>query len=355
VNEINEWIEQEAGITNSLLDNYFYDIHFGSYATRIASQILLAEHTGWNGSSIVSLNERCISGASPPLEIQSFKSKTDDHTPISVVEANDVGALRALNHLQDRLSWLKKLRLVSVEEIRYWINHGPLLKGHKPPTEYVSFAADLTKFQKRYGLPSFSINQIRKQVLAKISVETGGLDAARRKAGHGSIRITGGYLDQLLLQRMNSSINLEYQKKLEASIVYEVELTSAGREREQGKSLFFPIGDGATCANPADPPELSYLSAGICTAKNCHVDGGCRNRELRVTNSRIEEAIRTEIYYVDNWERLLSENPDRFYEYALPAMLFSIAFLGALRQGPYAHVVTRIEMQVGGVKSATQH
>jgi hypothetical protein len=134
---------------------------------------------------------------------------------------------------------------------------------------------------------------------------------------------------------MNSAINLEFERRLDASIRYLV------KEKDvKPRALHaVPIGDGASCSNSSDPPDEAWASFGVCNAKNCHSGNGCVNRVLEVNTARIEEVMKTKAFYERNWRRLINENHAAFQKYHLPAMIFNVAFYGALKRGPYRHLV----------------
>lgn len=292
----------------------------------LACLFILQIHTHWNVNAVLELTLRSLSSTEFPLEIQSYKSRPGVPTPIVSVERGDAAA-RALRFLSDRLEGLKKMHLVDETEQRLWMN----LTG-KP---FVGWGSMLRPFQRKWGLPRFSLEQIRTQVAAAQSVQVGGLAVAKESAGHASLSTTSSYINKLLTHRLNSSANLEFQRRLEA----DVRTVADGGEAK----YLYPIGDGSSCANPMEPPFESDLEGGACKAERCHVGNGCSNRRIVLDDDRVEEAVRTARYYRESWVRLYERNPSAFEKFHVPSMNFNFALLGMLRQGSYAHVVRAAE------------
>ncbi|MDP9876550.1 integrase [Variovorax boronicumulans] len=270
----------------------------------VSCLIALQIHTGWNASSVISLCIGDVAKKGERLVIQGYKSKSDDHTPAVVVSLSDHGAYEALNLLLARLSHLKRLNLVEPNATSLWLmptspnskrKQSRIIAGVQAPRDWIC---------RKYALPNFSFDQIRTQALALISMRKGGLEVARRLGGHCRAATTAHYLDHLILQRLNSAINLEFQKKLEASIVYASKNLEGHGQYPEG-FLLYPVGDGSSCANPVNPPKSDWLVHGMCRASQCHSAEGCPNRRIVVNAERVEEIAATTFFYEKNWSRLL--------------------------------------------------
>lgn len=299
----------------------------------IACLLILQRHTAWNANSVIDLESTGLSALTPPLEMCSYKGRVGKQTPPVIVDAGDHDAVRALSHLQVRLAFMKRLKWVPDNETRLWLN--PMAARDGCARTYIGWGTALSAFCTRYGLPRFSLEQMRVQTLAAESVEVGGLETARRRAAHASIRTTGEYLDHLVLERLNEAVNLEYQRRLEEDIVY----LGSGESGAGELRLIYPIGDGTSCEDPKQPPFEDYLLGGFCKAEDCHAGNGCPKRRIYINKQRVEEAVRTSIYYQNNWVRLFNDNHEAFTARHLPSMAFNVGLLGVLERGPYAHVV----------------
>jgi hypothetical protein len=317
---------------------------FGSQLAVLACAFAIQLRTAWNISSIFSLSAANVVWLENEVEIQGVKTKTDDLTPIERIEKNSL-AYRALLFLHERLDKFKKFNWVSADEQHLWLSPTVARKGRL--LAYSAWSRSLIDFQKKHSLPRFSLEQVRNQVLAREAVSSGGsIESARRRAGHRNISVTGHYLDQLLLHRLNSSINLEFQRRLEQSVQMRLKEQSAVDEKEREQDLLYPVGDGALCANPTNPPSIAYLGSDMCSGKNCHVGEGCVNRRIVIDHARLEEVIRMGVFYERNWRDLLAKNEESFQKHHLPAFLFNISLLGILKRGPYKHVVRTTEARI---------
>lgn len=317
----------------------------GSLRTLLPCLLLIQRHTRWNVNTALELNESFISDVKPPFEMYSLKKRTNTFTPVVLVEKGDSDVLRAIQYLRARLRFMKQMKWIPEEENRLWLSAVSARKGTIEPL--VGWGSQLGKFCTEFGLPSFSLEQMRVQTLALEAVQRG-TSSAQRSAGHQNISTTGIYIDQLLLHRLNSSVNLEFQLRLEAEVVYlEVGM-------HQTSPLMFPVGDGSSCSNPTSPPFDEYLKQGACDGKRCHSGEGCKNNKIQIDVHRVEEAIRTSRYYGANWKRLHESNPDAFVDRHLPNMAFNSALIEVLKRGPYGHVVKTVMHQIDepGVEDA---
>lgn len=299
----------------------------------VACALQIQIHTKWNISSVLELTDADFLEDNQTIQIQSIKTRTHDETPISFVMPFDEETRRAIRILRNRLAVLKRNGSVEPSEIRLWLSARRTV-GEKLG-ELAGWPTALRKFTIAHKLPAFSFEQIRVQSLALASLSDGGYNSAVQAAGHSSLKTLSGYIDKLLIQRMNSAINLEFGKRLDESIRYLVN----EKELKTQSSNAAPIGDGTSCSNSTSPPNEAWESFGVCNAKNCHSGDGCVNRVLEVNSARIEEVIRTKAFYERNWRRLVNENHAAFQRYHLPAMVFNVAFYGALKRGPYRHLV----------------
>ena len=303
--------------------------------------ILLQIHTGWNVSSILELTTDDVEQDADGFLIKGFKSKTNSQTPPVWVLSRDGMVFICIKMLLARISYLRRSGRVALTEKRLWIASR---RSNDLNTRLSSgLAAGREKLIKKYGLPGFSFEQIRVQCLARISLDKGGLEAARRIAGHASIRTTAYYLDQLLLNRLNAATNLEFQRRLERNVRFRVSEESIDGSLTAAEDMLYPVGDGTSCSQPTKPPVSSWLQDGICKAEKCHSGSGCPHSKLILDPCRIEEIALTARFYEDNWRRLASKNADAFREKHLPAMLFNMALHGFVSKGPYGHVLRRLD------------
>ena len=341
--------EIEAFIKQEICQDWRQESVFGPeiYASHVmlACLLVLQCHTKWNCNSVLELQDDWISSDEAPFEMRSYKRRTNSSTPISSVEASDHDVVWAVTFLRRRLDSLKRLGLVNWNEQRLWLNAAQRdANGVVRP--YVGWGTFLKRFISRHNLPRFSLEQVRVQSLTALSVRKGGLAVAKEAAGQASIRTTGIYIDQLIAKRLNSAINLEFQRRLENEVN-----ATATNSKAQRSGLLRPIGDGAYCSDPIHPPFEDYLQEGLCNGHSCHSSGGCVNRRLVVNDQSMEAALRTSIYYQRNWSRLMDENRDKFLKYHLPAMLFNFAYVEVLQKGRYGSKLRAIQRRIADAQA----
>lgn len=293
----------------------------------VSAIIQLQIATGWNVSSVMDLTPNNVKklGQSQYL-IQSVKGRSKDDTPQVLLEGGDNSGVKALEFVLIRLSELKKRGWASKESNCLWLS---------PRSNYDSsrdlpisnLLHGLKKLISNHGLPKFTFEQVRTQKLTIKSLEDGPI-AAAEMAGHSGFSTIGGYIDHLVTRRLNSAVNLEFQRRWE--LEYQSTISYAGSD-----ATALPIGDGASCKNINQAPDESWMNAGVCGAQNCHIDKGCKNRVLRINSDRIREVVLTRRYYESNWQRLYSENPEKFVNIHVPSLEFNFCLYEYLKKGPY--------------------
>jgi hypothetical protein len=317
-------------------------------ATLLACLILLQIHTHWNSSTVISLNESCVRTVDGNFVIQGFKSRTDDHSPSSLITPKDAGPYRAIQLLIGRLAHMKRLGWATADATSLWVARK--YESEKTDRIFAGFQRPLEQLCDSSGLKRFSLDQLRSQMIA-LTFHRNGHETARLYAGHKSLQTLTHYLDQPLIKQISSAINLQFQKKVELTVSYHPEFSEEGVDMRSGVGrratpACTPIGDGASCINPMVPPELEWLANGTCSAQNCHQGSGCPNRLIAINPQRMREVALTTKYYVSNWKRLAAENVDKFREYHLPAVIFNGILRAVLLDGAYAPIMRQIEKEI---------
>lgn len=303
---------------------------------------LLHTYLSWNWASISNLRADGISLDSTGAAIfQSYKSKTDDDTPVETIDLSEPGVKMAVNLLLWNRAQLVKCGFHEPTDQTLWTTRPRTSSRQRKG--YFHPISRLKDFIKRHGLQHYSLEQVRNQVLFNVSLQKGGLEAARLKGGHRSYGTTERYVGNIVQDRLSSALNLEYSKQLEKEIKY---LYRGGNRTSSDIVLLRPIGDGASCINPSAPPADRSKSKDSCEGEACHVNGGCPNRRIAIDDDRVEEALRMGRHYTENWQRLMQENPERFIAHTIPHIIFNAALLLALQRGPYAARVIQINAQL---------
>jgi len=315
----------------------------------VACFVLLLTYTGWNAETLMMMSRDMVEMHDDHVWIQGYKGRIDEYTDKVYLDAKQPYALEAVRLLIWNRAQLISLGFLS--KTSNWMWCGWPAGFNVIEHQHISFRADLIRLRNAYGLPQFTLEQIRPQVLALESLRTKNVDHVKQIALHRSIATTGHYLDQLLLQRINSAINLEFQRRLEATVLFRLsESQESFKDRvaevHVDLRLLMPIGDGASCANPYDPPDEKYLSNSICDGKRCHVGNGCENRNLVIDRDALEALVRKRHYYLSSWERLERNNSTVFETLHIPAILFVLGLYDYISNGPYKHVLAEIEKKI---------
>lgn len=295
--------------------------------TLIAAVVLLQSVTGWNASSVLRLTADGITPlAGGGYVVQSIKQKTGLDTPPVLLEGDDNPGVIAVRFLLGRLERLRSRKWAQPHERKLWLSPRSNYESRRgQPISNV--AKGLAHLIKKHDLPKFTFEQLRVQTLTVISITSGPVRAAE-VAGHSTFSTIGGYIDHLITQRINSSVNLEFQKRWEKEVLAKI-------SNRPLVNPLIPIGDGSSCVNPKSPPDRNWLEQGICQAVYCHAGSGCPNRVIMIDRTRIQEVLLTAQFYQVNWKSLYAANPKEFAEIHLPRIEFNFLLKNYLEQGPY--------------------
>lgn len=343
--EVGDWLSAQGFVVPrgdvgySMLGSRLLDAQ-----TLQACLVILQKNTGWNVNAVLEMGEAGIEPTGKGgYVIQGFKTRIGEETPFVEILPSDEAPRRAIELLLDRIAAMRQLGWISNSEGRLWLNGRYARVGRLQ--QYVGWGQTLKMFIQKYGLPNFSAEQLRVEVLGSRGAEKGGLEAARHMAGHVRLSTTASYLDQILLQRANSAYSLEFERRLESSVRFRM---GTEKEFDASKDLLYPIGDGTSCSDPRNPPDPAFLDRALCTGKECHREDGCANRRLVFDEDRIQEVFRTKYFYEENWRDLQNRNRDQFVAHHLPAMLVNMALVQILEKSAYRHVVKQIQGDVYG-------
>jgi hypothetical protein len=297
----------------------------------IAAIVLIQLATAWNVGAVIELKKKDVrSLPTGGYLIQSIKDKTGDDTPMVLIEGHDHPAARALRFALQRLESLVRRGWAGVDEQCLWLSSESNFEASRGQP-ISNLQKPLKTIRERYALPYFSFEMVRTQKLTVVSVEEGPI-AAAELAGHSTFSTIGDYIDHLITRRLNSSINLEFQRRWEEEVAARIAMEPVGIP-------LVPIGDGSSCLDSSKPADEAWLSGGVCDGAHCHEDGGCPNRKLVIDRDRVEEAVLTRRYYDANWNRLYSENPKAFAEIHVPRLEFNLYLVEYLKKGPYRHLI----------------
>ncbi|UMY50421.1 hypothetical protein [Pseudomonas azotoformans] len=336
---------KQAGLTSTPGFNTRHILALSVRACFIELQaifILLLCRTGWNKASLfaMEINNIIYDEEYGHYEIQGYKSKTDDFTPSVFIDRHEKHSQDAIRRLIWNRNQLILLEFIPATEQRIWFSWTTSKDMYTERSVMIQMTPDA--FIERHSLFKFTLEQIREQVGSLEHYTTRSTEHTRRKLGHTSIGTTGLYLDQLFSRNINSSINLEFQKRLEKKIIFNME-----KIKTTGTLNLMPIGDGALCSDPINHPFKSLQSGeNICQAHHCHIGDGCPNRVIEIDEFRITEVIRTRNYYYHHWKQLYSENNDHFSMRIAPRIIFNEALYNFINSSAYGYILRQIEATI---------
>ncbi|WCM20187.1 hypothetical protein NDK50_01530 [Paraburkholderia bryophila] len=279
--------------------------------------------------------------------LKGYKSKTDQETPLIDITRENQAAYESIELLLWNFDQLKRFRHIDEHEDRLWFAWSHT--GDEKLSDPISnFQAAKRLLLKRLGMDWFSDDQVRTHMLVLDRIKGGSsVQSLRDGVGHKTETTTSIYFMNIASMRHSSSINLEFQRRIDSTIKFEL-----SNERSffadkfdpmyVDKDLLFPIGDGTSCTSPFDPPDPTWLVNDMCDAKNCHVGEGCVRNKILLGKRRVVEVWATTAYYEKSWKRLLAENEDAFQKWHGPAMLFNLALKKYIRDSSYWPLVEPI-------------
>ncbi|KLD64395.1 hypothetical protein Y882_07490 [Dyella japonica DSM 16301] len=288
--------------------------------------LALLIHTGWNQGSVGALTmDDLVLQPQGGFRLQGYKGKTDDHTPVVDVSPSQRVVYRAIELLLWNHQQLKAMGLLASTERRLWFGWQ---KDGFANTINVIDEKRVVSWCQRHGIDSFSPSALRPLKAALTYLPQRDLEAVRVLLGHNDLCVTDGYLQDTLFFRLNEANMLQFQRRIETSLVYAEGgsplISARGLDhRDVDASLLMPTGDGGACADIFAGPSRKPLASGEpCAGLLCQQGGGCPQYRLVVTAQTLEMALRTRRYYRSRWSVLASAQPEAFLRLHVPRLLY---------------------------------
>lgn len=297
--------------------------------------ILILCRTGWNKSSLYHMDAGMITKDTIKghYELQGYKGKTDDLTPPIFIDRRDKETHNAITKLLWNHQQLIKLGYIPPSEQRLWF---AWTCDTKPYTEQsVSIQMSTRTFSSRHNIFNFSLEQIRTQVgnIAHCSLKSA--QSTQALYGHMQLSTTGHYLDNVINSKIYSSINLEFQRRLEQKVIFNMTQTSSDH--------LIAVGDGTLCISPTNHPFQDLIGPGLCNADRCHAGDGCTNRRIFINEERIAELIEAIFFYQQHWKELYRENQMHFKMTVAPKIIFYNALYEYISSSAHRLTLRKIE------------
>ncbi|HCI1915386.1 TPA: hypothetical protein NOE89_000908 [Pseudomonas aeruginosa] len=352
-----EWaIPLKTKVLSSMGFSLYKSEHFYLLGYRLSSDELRAIfnlllcHTGWNSGSLIEMERAEVQRTGGDYVIRGFKAKTGDYTPPVYIDKYCRGGGDALNKLIWNKDSLIECGLVSGASTNFWYGWGRGFHIHEKQS--IGLFVSNKSFTNRHGLPDYSFDQIRTQVMSKsVLMSSGNIEVVRRGAGHLGSVTTAKYLDQPIFRRIASSVNFDFQSKLEAAVIWDLmqkgEIKKGRSNIDVSRRLkLVPVGDGASCVSPSNPPAGIETFDGMCRGESCHKSGGCENRVIHINVAALEALILKKKYFQNSWQRLYLANSHKFESVYAPAMLFNLALYEFISTSNYSGFLKKIEKEL---------
>lgn len=315
---------------------------------------LLLCHTGWNAGSLIDMELWSIDRSGGDYVFQGFKSKTGDYTPHMHMDKYYSHGKSAIDLLLWNREQLVRFELLESSSPYLWYSWSQTFEVYEKQS--IGIFINNKDFLARHNLPGYSFDQIRSQVMSRdILVANESIDGVRRKSGHLSASTTHGYLQQLIFHRLASVVNLDFQRKLEATVIWDLRQDNGNTAGDSTTELnrhirLTPIGDGASCKSPTTAPLGFEMVDGLCRADGCHLGNGCPNRVINIDADALRALVRKRKYYLTNWHRLYLDNKHRFELIHGPALMFSFCLYDYISGSDYSWFLREIEAEVSNEK-----
>lgn len=295
--------------------------------------LLLLSHTAWNPGSVGELTvDGIIKLAEGGYRLQSYKSKTDDHTPVVEIPRHMALLCKSIDLLLWNYQQLSKFSLIDTKkEKRVWF--GWQDDDFKTTIDIVN-ESRVKSFCRRHGIKPFAPSELRPLKAALTYIPQGDLEAVRVLLGHNDLKTSDDYLRNTLFFRLNEAMILEFQRRIETTISYIhggdplIIKRSLSSKHIDGKLFFVPTGDGGACANFfSGPKPVSTTEDEPCEALACHNGNGCHNYRTVINETTLEAALRSLAYYRSRWQSLFERNHLAFSKLHLPKIIYTHVLL----------------------------
>jgi integrase len=298
--------------------------------------IAILSYTGWNPGSVGSLTYPDIKPQPRGgYQLQGYKGKTDDDTPIVDVLPSSNLTCKAIALLLWNHHQLKEQGLIPPSESRLWFGWQTDRFVH---TTSFSDSPRIKYFCSRHGLEIFKPSELRPLKSALTYIPQRDLEAVRVLLGHKQLLVTDAYLQNTLFFRMNEANMLQFQRRIETSLTYSIggdDLVAIRKlsPSDVDSALLLPTGDGGACANPyAGSPDEPLAAGEPCSGILCQQGLGCPHYRLMVTDITLEMALRTLRYYRSRWSELHRTNPMAFSRQHIPRLIYIHVLLSIINE-----------------------
>ena len=180
--------------------------------------LLLLIKTGWNVGSLGKMKSSDISRRNNHCwTIQGYKSKTDDQTPEYEVEDDDKLVRTCLDLLDWNRESLINLKIITEKNTCLW--HGWSYRNSKRTV--INLDSARKKALTRMSIGKIKLKDIRNLIAVDTYLTTNNIDDVRLILGHSDVEDSAHYISIELIDRLDSSLMLEFTRRLEATAIFQ--------------------------------------------------------------------------------------------------------------------------------------
>ncbi|MGR5367565.1 hypothetical protein [Photobacterium damselae] len=335
------------GKSNLIHDDY--KIWFGNRAPSMSSffwtpfllprQILLVcfirliIHTTWNKDVIATLQGKDLPYPLPASRffIQGYKNKVEKNTKQVEVAPSDSEVREAIELLSIHHKNMVKLGL------------SPETVWDTPDSKKLTFLNSkmIDAFIDRHHLPKFRIEQLAKHQINVRKAVDGSIHQSQIERNHAQIKTTAGYVDHPLARLYYDANNAEFQRRLEATVMFrhlgaeslpeyglsnsDVDLKLLGNpSTETNDPHWFQLPDGSTCMDIWASIDKVSKAQRWCGGRKCHAGDGCPHNLVIISSEDFANTLRHQHWFIERCEALLLKHTREYFdEYIAPAMRFT--------------------------------
>ncbi|OEE89400.1 hypothetical protein [Vibrio crassostreae] len=295
--------------------------------------IRLIIHTTWNKDVIATLQGKDLPYPLPASRffIQGNKNKVKKNTKKVEVTPTD-------NEVREAIELLSIHHKNMVE-----LGLNPETVWDTPDSKNLTFlnSSVIDAFIDRYHLPKFRIEQLAKHQINVRKGVDGSIHQSQIERNHAQLKTTAGYVDHPLARLYYDANNAEFQRRLEATVMFrysgadslpeyglsnsDVDLKLLGNpSTETNVPDWFLLPDGSTCMDIWASIDKASKTQRWCGGRKCHAGDGCPHNQVIISSKDFVNTLRHQHWFIERCEALLLKHTREYFdEYIAPAMRFT--------------------------------
>jgi len=312
---LNETVFKDSVKLSYDTNHIYLSDYYLSHLTLLSCQYLMQIYTGWNPDTVRELTVSSIELESNNCYvIRPYKPKTDQYNPP-----------KHFGPTEERPRKIIELLLAHNENVNTYATrlNNSLFVGLQ--RNFKAFGLFNPKIAHAtlvdcFNLPHFAPSQLRDQAANTKYLESGrDVLLLKEFLGHADLLTVDTYLNHSIQRVLNVANMSEFTRRLDESITLCVSNTPA---KPTAHGLLFPIGN---------------------VAEHCLSDEWLNSEcNIEIDANQIAHCIWQRQYYIENFQRLRSENARQFAVVHLPRIIFCTALYHVIMQSKNRFIVDKI-------------